>query len=962
MRVFGTIRGLGFGVLMAAVMPSAAAAQSFSNATAITITDCPNPCPANGQAASLYPSPIVVSGVAGVVQRVSITLNGYSHAFPADTDFLLVSPSGRKAVLMSDFGAGSPGVSNVNVTLDDYAARPIPSTVTGNTGVPFVTGNYRPANSGTTDIFPAPAPGGPYQYALSAFNGDSPNGTWNLYIIDDANLDGGSLSGGWNIRFDVRPPPPAPGDLLISEFRTRGLGTTPPGSDGAADEFIELYNNTNDSITLIDAVPGADPTSGSGAGWRLSVVQGGTEVAFQLLSQTSSTAGPLAIAPRGYLLVATQPTTPSPTGNTYTLSTYPTGTGFTASGGPNIFIDPASPTVGFMPDDAGIALFSQASAASARRLDSVGFSSVSHSDYKEGSGLAPAGGITTASNHSWVRRALASTGYPQDTNDNAADFVLVETSGASLNGVTAILGAPGPQRGHTMTSFTTSSSPMHVVASTLASAPIDPEQPWDAAPNLVSDATPVVNGANGTLKIRRRYTNNSGKALIALRFRVIDISTLTGGAVTPLSADLRLLSSPPQTITLTDSSTVSAQALTLQTPPAQANGGGLNSSVSAGVVTTTAPLANGASIAVEFNLGVQVDGAYRFSVIAEGDPADGLGGASAVDVFPEAVPANLAITKTNDLTSIDVSPVTYTIVASNPGSTAVSSATVTDTLPAALSDATWTCTGAGGGTCTASGSGNLNDIVNLPVGASVTYILTATLSASATGQLVNTATVTLPEGFADSVPADNSATDSDNIAVTGGACGVASSGSPTANKPTVNLCATGSATAVSGTSTWEWGCNGMGGGTSTAANACSAPYGEQTISALAADPDSLEVGGGNATLSASSSGSANPVIFTTTTTDICTVSGDTVTPVATGTCVVKANKAAITDGDSRYSAAPEQSLDITINPAGGGGGDGGGPDSGCSCRGGPASATSWLALLALVMWRRMRRPEARQPG
>ena len=43
------------------------------------------------------------------------------------------------------------------------------------------------------------------------------------------------------------------------------------------------------------------------------VVQGGAEVAFQLLSQTSSTAGPLAIAPRGYLLVATQPTTPSPT-------------------------------------------------------------------------------------------------------------------------------------------------------------------------------------------------------------------------------------------------------------------------------------------------------------------------------------------------------------------------------------------------------------------------------------------------------------------------------------------------------------------------------------------------------------------------------------------------------------------------------------------------------------------------
>ncbi|HXQ73234.1 MAG TPA: hypothetical protein VN844_22230, partial [Pyrinomonadaceae bacterium] len=106
------------------------AAASFTNATAITITDCPNPCPASGQAASIYPSPITVSGEVGVVERVSITINGFSHAFPADVDFLLVSPSGRKSVLMSDFGAGSPGVSNINVTLDDYAARPIPSTVT----------------------------------------------------------------------------------------------------------------------------------------------------------------------------------------------------------------------------------------------------------------------------------------------------------------------------------------------------------------------------------------------------------------------------------------------------------------------------------------------------------------------------------------------------------------------------------------------------------------------------------------------------------------------------------------------------------------------------------------------------------------------------------------------------------------------------------------------------------------
>ena len=116
-----------------------------------------------------------MAGETGVVERVSVTLNGFSHAFPADTDFLLVSPSGRKSVLMSDFGAGSPGVSNINVTLDDYADVPVPSAVAGNAGVPFVTGTYRPANSGITDVFPASAPAAPYTYTLSAFNGDTPS-------------------------------------------------------------------------------------------------------------------------------------------------------------------------------------------------------------------------------------------------------------------------------------------------------------------------------------------------------------------------------------------------------------------------------------------------------------------------------------------------------------------------------------------------------------------------------------------------------------------------------------------------------------------------------------------------------------------------------------------------------------------------------------------------------------------
>lgn len=601
-------------VLALAFAPTASAQTSFSNNTAITITDCPNPCPASGQPATLYPSPIVASGLSGVVERVSVTITGFSHAFPADTDFLLVSPSGRKSVLMSDFGAGSPGVSNINLTLDDYAARPIPSTVTGNTGVPFVTGSYRPANSGTTDLFPAPAPAAPYTYTLSAFNGDTPNGTWNLYIIDDANLDGGSISGGWTLTFDVRPPAPTAGQILITEFRTRGAGTTPPGSDGSADEFIELYNNTNQNITIIDALPGADPTSPTGAGWRVGGAQGATETTFLVIPQTLSTAGPLALPPHGFFLISTQPTTPDPAGNTYSLSTYPTGTGITASGSANISINPASATVGFLPDDVGLAVFSTAAALTANRLDSVGYSSVTNADYKEGTGLAPAAGITTAGQHSWVR--LETLGAMQDTGNNAADFALVDTTAAVLNGVASILGAPGPERGPTMTAYTTTSAPI-LHAADFGVAIIDPLQPSTAAPNRVRDLTPVANGATGTLKIRRRFTNNTGLPVVALRYRVASITTLTTAPVPPGQADVRVLNSPTQTITLTDTTTVTGQALTVQTPAAQALGGGLNSSLAEGVVTTTAPLANGASTVVEFNLGVQTPGTFRLYVNVE---------------------------------------------------------------------------------------------------------------------------------------------------------------------------------------------------------------------------------------------------------------------------------------------------------------------------------------------------------
>ena len=139
----------------------------------------------------------------------------------------------------------------------------------------------------------------------------------------------------------------------------------------------------------------------------------------------------------------------------------------------------------------------------------------------------------------------------------------------------------------------------------------------------------------------------------------------------------------------------------------------------------------------------------------------GVAGASdaAAQLFPVA---DLSITKTDHVTSATPGgSVTYTIVASNAGPSSDPQARVSDTFPASET-ATWSCTGAGGGTCTGMGSGNINDTVNLPAGGSVTYTVQAAISPAATGSVANTARVT--NGLtSDSNGQNNADTDTDTL-------------------------------------------------------------------------------------------------------------------------------------------------------------------------------------------------------
>jgi len=127
--------------------------------------------------------------------------------------------------------------------------------------------------------------------------------------------------------------------------------------------------------------------------------------------------------------------------------------------------------------------------------------------------------------------------------------------------------------------------------------------------------------------------------------------------------------------------------------------------------------------------------------------------------------ADLRITKTDSASSVTAGQqTTYTIQASNFGPDNVT-ATLSDALSSKISSATWTCSAAAGASCpAANGAGSLNHTFNLPVGGSVTFTMAATVAASATGSLVNTATIAVANGI-DSAPGNNSATDTDTIQV-----------------------------------------------------------------------------------------------------------------------------------------------------------------------------------------------------
>ncbi len=365
----------------------------------------------------------------------------------------------------------------------------------------------------------------------------------------------------------------ANGLLNISEF-------TPRGTFGTLDEFVEVFNPNSSGAIVVAA------TDGSG-GYGIAAEDG-------VLRCTIPNG--TVIPARGHFLCA---------GAQYSYI----GDVF-----PDAFFAGGSPTFGDIGDSQGVALFrtnNPANFNAATRLDAFGYTT-SPELYREGAGFPFV--VVANTPRAYVRTQY--NGSEQDSGDNGADFISVNSRLDVCCDPYSVLGMAGPQN---------LSSPTNRGAQTPFTL-LDPAVAASSVPNRERSAAVVPNGQFGTLRFRRTITNNTLFPITRMRIRVIDMSTLQSptapapGKATACAApcaDLRVLSSSNEPAVATSGGPVSTSGTTLELAAYQTIGGGYNSSLNVNQVIETSPVAPGGRININLLVGVQRTGNARFFVTVE---------------------------------------------------------------------------------------------------------------------------------------------------------------------------------------------------------------------------------------------------------------------------------------------------------------------------------------------------------
>ena len=105
--------------------------------------------------------------------------------------------------------------------------------------------------------------------------------------------------------------------------------------------------------------------------------------------------------------------------------------------------------------------------------------------------------------------------------------------------------------------------------------------------------------------------------------------------------------------------------------------------------------------------------------------------------------------------------VVYTLTVENKGDATATDADVTTSLASSITQSTWKVAYTGGATGAAVGAGNLNTKITLPANGKAVFTIVANVGASATGDLVSSATVAAASGETNT--ANNTATDTDRF-------------------------------------------------------------------------------------------------------------------------------------------------------------------------------------------------------
>ncbi len=722
------------------------------NCTTYTSTDVPV---AIGPGAGLVSSTITVPGNPRIADLdVAIVLN---HAQMADLDVSLRSPAGNVNSLFTDIGAtAAGGQTQMDTVFDDEAAMP-----------PLFT------------VLRGPSFKPELAYRLSWFDGEDAGGTWTLDLRDDVtNASGGTLTA-WSLRICEPPPPPAcaPGfaPLVVysSDFEANDGGFTHSGAQDEWERGLPSFapittcnSGTNCWVTDLDNTYNASSNQ-------------------DLLSPNINLAGlsaPVVVrwAQRYQMENATfdhysvdirqvGPVNPS------RLFEWLDATMTDLVGNPTVTLQ----------QSAGWGLFE-------RRADAYAGQNVELLFHLDSDTTVQLAGVAIDDVSVTACRPLSADLSITKTDGSATEIpgtpvtYTITASNAGPDGVTGATVAdtfPGILSGCSTTCVgagggTCTAGPFAGNINDLVNLPAGGSVTYTSTCNISPAATgTLVNTATVASAVADPTPGNNSATDTDTLTPQGDLSiTKTDGSATeipgtPVTYTITAANSgPSNAVGATVADTFPGILSGCSTTCVGAGGGTCTAGPFAGNISDVVNLPAGGSVTYTStcNISPAATGALvnTATVTAPGGFTDTApGNNSATDTDTLTPQGDLAITKTDGLaTATAGQAIVYTLVASNPGPSNVTGATVADTFPAALTGISWTCVGAGGGTCTAGPvGGNINDLVNLPAGGSATYTVNATISAAFSGTLSNTATITAPGGFTDPNGGNNSATDTTEV-------------------------------------------------------------------------------------------------------------------------------------------------------------------------------------------------------